>query len=657
MALMFLSRKRNRRSNINLSHVKVTDLSVGTITPIAMVPVVKGDIMRFSPSTFVQAMAMKAPLVNGFKLCLEYFFAPNRLYHGKLLLDEMDTTSEPSTVVFPSIKPFRYQSPSSGPSFLVPDAEDFVINLPTGDGKVGQIGNNAAVAFYQFAKFSVQPGSLANYMGFPVGWFYSDDGSQEAPVPPLGSDQFDREFFNVTAACAYLDIFLNYYANQQYDYVYTSLYVTTKVSSGSPDPKPGVDYGVPYQQVRIRLSVLQDFVNGLKRAVDPSTYIYDWFDGDGAEYDKLMSWAWLCSPASLMQRSLPPYYLEQWLKTSFVDGIDNVVKVDADSNSVTFTDIRRASHLQRYLELAMAGGSRYSDYEEAQFDVGRVKNYTTPLFLGSDRHFLGSRVIYQTTGFDNSDSPLGSFAGQSSGGDRFKRRSFKFSEDGTFFVMASLVPDTIYYRGLDPQLRRIRLDDLYVPAKDNIGLEPLPVESVDSLPPMLSTAHRNGLIPGTPGTPDPTASYWELTLGRNVSGAPYDQQRALGFVPAWSSMMQCVSRAYGAMEGDLKYWLLAREYGGQSYPMGLPSVIDQVVDVVISNRGGVTDYSPAVSDALRTFFDNLRENSDYTPYVQNHLYNSVFADTSVNAKNFILTLTMDITVNREKSKVNIPSTI
>lgn len=649
MALMFLSRRKNKRSNLNWSHVKVTDLSVGTITPVGIYEVSKGDRLRFSPSSFMQAMPMKAPLVNGFKLCLEYFFVPNRLYHGQLLLDEMGVTDAPEQVVFPTVQPELPSIPSK-------DVSDNAFELHIYAESATQfIGSTPPD---KLAQCMVQPGSFANFMGFPVGWLPSKPRVSDNTGPSIESDADDLNFVNVVPALAYLDIFLNYYADQQQEYFYTSLYVPNPLPGTVPSPGTEPISG-SWRQMRYRLSDLQEFVNGLKRSVSPSRFIREWFSAEGStDYTVFMSWQFLCCPNSLFQRAFRPYYLESWLRTSYADSIDNTIKVDVENGSVAFTDIRRQSHYQRFIDLAMSGGSRYSDYEEAQFDLGRVKNFTTPLFLGSDRQFLGSRVIYQTTGFDSAESPLGSFAGQASGGDRFKRRSITFSEDGYFLVLATLVPDTIYYRGLDPSVRHIRLDDLYVPAKDNIGMEPLPVEQLDSFLPITALDAQGGSSPA--GT---KYSGVNITLGRDISGSATDQQRAVGYVPAWSSTVQQVSRAYGSLQGDLKYWLLAREYAGNPFPEEYQSYVDQYLQRAAdkwakwSDAGLDGPYLPSYLPALRTFFDNLRRGSLYMSYIQNHLYNSVFADTSVDAHNFVLTLSFDMTVNREKSKVNIPSTI
>ncbi|WP_300191916.1 major capsid protein [uncultured Alistipes sp.] len=638
MALMFLSRRKNRRSNVNLSHVKVTDLSVGTVTPIAMLDVTAGDIFNFCPSSFVQAMAMKAPLVNGYKLCLEYFFAPNRLYNSSLLLDEDGVTQDPSKIVFPTLKPDL--PPDSSFDFSL-GPKDYQLFIPT------EVEEALRPTFQALAMVMVQPNSLADYLGFPVGWFFTEENAKSVPTTiSLETDENDDCYFNITKVVAYLDIIYNFYVNQQCDVIPTAGYVTTENVDVST---PGL--GLPRKQVILLLDDLRNVLLRLKRSENPSQAVADWIATKGNSYSSLLSWKWLCSPCSLFQRSLPPYYLEQWLKTSFVDGTEGVVKVDVsagDNPSVSFSDVRRASHIQRYLELAMAGGSRYSDYVEAQFDVRRVKNVTCPIFLGSDRRLLGSNIIYQTTGFDSSDSPLGSFAGQMAGGDRFKKRRFTFGEDGTFFIMATLMPDTIYYRGLDPSLRRLRLDDFYVPAKDDVGFQPLRVESLDAYPKAWQIDYKEGPAEG-----------YMIRVGRSGSLDEADPKAVLGFVPAWSEINQAVSRAHGAMIGDLKYWLLAREYGSSPFPPLLQQGIDVNLEDYTNYAENRIGYFSSYTEALRIYFDSMRylDTNHYLPYVCNYLYNSVFADTSPDAHNFVLTLSMDITVNRQKSKANIPTTL
>ena len=595
---MFLTRKRNRRSNINLSHVSPTTLAPGNLIPISHARVFAGDVLRFSPSTFVQAFPMKAPLVNGFKLCLEYFFVPDRLYNFELLVDNSGVTDKPDRVVFPQIF-----SPSTSP-------DSFSLNFEQYTEGWGVDGDCPIVA----------PGSLADYMNFPVGLY------------PTFQSVDSRNRFSALLVCGYLDIICKYYANQQYPKIPTALWLPNSTEDYS-----SVNYVYD-------LYDLQDMLDRIKKSSDPASALREIVTDYTARFDRYtpFSWDWLCSRASIFQRCLPPYYLESWLATSGYEDSEIKVDLDAEGNSISFRNISAMSHVQRWMDLALGGGSRYSDYEGSQFDVSNLKHTTSPIFLGSDRQYLGSNVIYQTTGFDQADSPLGAFAGQASGGNQFRKRTFKFGETGYFMVIASLVPDVIYLHGLPPTLREKTLADVYAPALDNIAMQPLMVEELNALPP-IKTVEKDSSSP----------YYYNFT----VVGDNDRKNTAVGYVPAWSHLMQIVSRAHGRLATELKYWLLTRDYGASFGDSDVQIIKDIRTSIENGLKAGTLSYSDA--EALNAFVVNsVRQLSEtFTPYIRSNAYNNVFADTSDDAQNFVVTFSASMSVNREKAKVNVPNTI
>lgn len=603
--MMFLTRRRNKKSNVNLSHVSPTTLAPGNLIPISFTRILAGDDLRFKPSAFVQAMPMNAPLVNGFKLCLEYFFVPDRLYNWNLLMDNTGVTDDPDNVKFPQIN--AYGGWGTG-------RVSFTLNTESG----------ARGAATLIAQNVVQPGSLADYCGFPVGLL---------PTYNVVSDTDDRNKFSALKMLNVLDIFYHYYVNQQIENFPTASFTPT-LNVGSEEER-NVEYSV---------SMLRTFLDYVKRAPNPATAISQWTTENPTGNPSFGTWTWFCSRASIFQRCLPPYYLESWLATSGYEDSEIKVDLDADGKSISFRNIAAQSHIQRWLDLALAGGSRYSDYINSQFDVSHLKHTTSPLYLGSDRQYLGSNVIYQTTGAGDSSSPLGAFAGQASGGETFRQRSYHFGENGYFVVMASLVPDVIYSRGMDPFNREKTLGDVYVPALDNIAMEPLMVEQVDALCALKSFTRSN------------TGEY---TL--NVVPDKQTMNSALGYVPAWSKIMQNVSRAHGRLTTDLKYWLLTRDYGVDIDQIGNTGVVGPDVlknfasELQTAYQAGYISYEHL--EALTSMVYRLQAQPNYTPYVLPNAYNDVFADVSNQAQNFVLTCTFSMTCNREKGKVNTPTTI
>ena len=581
MALMFLSRRRNNRSNINLSFTSPTTLAPGNLTPLAFVRVFKGDKLNFRPSSFVQAMPMNAPLVNGFKLCYEYFFVPDRLYNASLLLDESGVTDQPHDVQFPQLDlPVAYSSGSIGFSFSKSNPNPDI----------------------------VQPGSLADYMGFPVGF---------VPTYPEGKNKASAQ-----KMLGYLDVIYHYYVNQQVPNIPTALWVPR---SGSKE-----EFNYEYS-----VASIYSLLMAVKTSRDPSNALWQYVNSNTAQFKDytIGSWSWLCSRASIFQRCLPPYYLESWLATSGYEDSEIKVDLDTDGKSISFRNISSMSHVQRWMDLALGGGSRYSDYENSQFDVGSVKHTTTPIFLGADRHHLGSNTIYQTTGAGDEASPLGAFAGQMSGGTQFRKRSFSFGETGYFMIIASLVPEVIYQRNLDPFLKELTLGDVYAPALDNIAMEPLMVEELDAQGSFLSGSFE-----------DSGESYIA-----NLTPFSSRQNTAVGFVPAWSKLMQVVSRVHGRLATDLNYWILRRTYGEKPDMSEFRKKIEELlVAGTISAEG---------AEACLAFADSLIEDPNYSPYVISNAYNNVFADMSNQAQNFIVSFSASATVNREKGKTNVPTTL
>lgn len=186
-------------------------------------------------------------------------------------------------------------------------------------------------------------------------------------------------------------------------------------------------------------------------------------------------------------------------------------------------------------------------------------------------------------------------------------------------------------------LRDHSLADLYVPALDNIAMQPLMVEELDAAPRYY-------------GISKDTDDLFKARIRQD-----YNQIRnsAVGYVPAWSQYMQVVSRAHGRLTTELGYWLLRREYGDH-----IPET-DDLKDFLtrVAELGSSGKLSEADVETVSAFVENMRVGFDDSPYIRPDAYNDVFADVSRTARNFVLTFAADMTANREKGKVNVSNTL
>jgi hypothetical protein len=593
MAMMFLSRKRNKKSRFKLFSGNPTSASWGTLIPTNVTRVIAGDDFSFQPSVGVQALPIVAPFMGSVCVKKEYFFIPDRIYNIDRQLNFQGVTDTPNTVYKPSMAPqipFDIGKPQGDAiAFSVADLQT---NLPS--GSLGCV---------------VGPGSLADYMG-------------EAPGSVVTG------VIDLTPYVGYIDIYYNYYLNQQYDLAPTSLAGTVSDSA--------MDY--PYF---LDVSELENYLRTIKTTPNTSPAIRE---DNSASYSTNVDaalnavssgafvWNFFAGRQSLFQRGFPSYYLEAWLKTSSFS--DAAVDISTSGNSVSMRNITFASRMQRYMDLAFAGGGRNSDFYEAQFDVKLSQDNTCPAFLGSDSFDMNVNTLYQTTGFEDSSSPLGAFSGQLSGGTRFRRRNYHFNDDGYFMEITSIVPRVYYPSYINPTSRQISLGQQYAPALDNIAMQGLKASTVFGEVQSL-------------GATNPTyANNSFVVPGFKLQGVNY-----VGYEPAWSELMTAVSKPHGRLCNDLDYWVLSRDYGRNlSFVMDTPAYSGFI-------KAAGTYIDELSLQRLTAFFKRIYVSPSSCPYILCGDFNYVFYDQRATAENFVLDNVADIVVFREKSKVNVATTL
>ena len=591
--MMFLSRKRNKKSRFKLFSGNPTSAGWGTLIPTNVTRVVAGDDFSFQPGVGVQALPIVAPFMGSVCVKKEYFFIPDRIYNVERQLNFQGVTDAPNTVYKPSMAPpipFDISNPSGGTiSFSV-------ASLQT-DSPGDSLG------------YIVGPGSLADYMG-------------EAPGSIVTG------VIDLTPYIGYLDIYYNYYLNQQYDLVPTSL-AGTKADSVMDFP-----YYLPVSELESYLRTIKTTPNTSPaiREDDSASYSTNVDAALNAVNSEAFLWSFFTGRQSLFQRAFPSYYLEAWLKTSSF--VDAAVDVSVSGKSVSMRNITFASRMQRYMDLAFAGGGRNSDFYESQFDVKLDQDNTCPAFLGSDSFDMNVNTLYQTTGFEDSSSPLGAFSGQLSGGTRFRRRNYHFNDDGYFMEITSIVPRVYYPSYINPTSRQISLGQQYAPALDNIAMQGLKASTVFGEIQSLgatSPTYANSIF--------------------SIPGFKRQEDNYVGYEPAWSELMTAVSKPHGRLCNDLDYWVLSRDYGRT-----LSSVMDTPAykNFVTAAASYVDELS---LQRLTAFLKRIYVSPSSCPYILCGDFNYVFYDQRPTAENFILDNVADIVVFREKSKVNVATTL
>ncbi len=591
--MMFLSRKRNKKSRFKLFSGNPTSASWGTLIPTNVTRVIAGDDFSFQPGVGVQALPIVAPFMGSVCVKKEYFFIPDRIYNIDRQLNFQGVTDTPNTVYKPSMAP------------PVP----FDIGLSTGDKVNIRVSDVQTALPTGSLGYIVGPGSLADYMG-------------EAPGSIVTG------VIDLTPYIGYMDIYYNYYLNQQYNLVPTSL-AGTAADSALEYP-----YFLDVSELEVYLRTIKTTPNTSPaiREDDSPSYSTNVDAALKAVNSEAFLWNFFTGRQSLFQRSFPSYYLESWLKTSSFT--DAAVDVSVSGKSVSMRNITFASRMQRYMDLAFAGGGRNSDFYESQFDVKLSQDNTCPAFLGSDSFDMNVNTLYQTTGFEDNSSPLGAFSGQLSGGTRFRRRNYHFNDDGYFMEITSIVPRVYYPSYINPTSRQISLGQQYAPALDNIAMQGLKASTVFGEVQNLGTSD---------------VSYTNFIL--SIPGFKLQDFNYVGYEPAWSELMTAVSKPHGRLCNDLDYWVLSRDYG-----RNLASVMDTPAYRDFIEAVGTYVEEPSLQ-RLTAFLKRIYVSPSSCPYILCGDFNYVFYDQRPTAENFILDNVADIVVFREKSKVNVATTL
>ncbi len=183
----------------------------------------------------------------------------------------------------------------------------------------------------------------------------------------------------------------------------------------------------------------------------------------------------------LLRRTYNDDYFTAFFSNDFVDYQESTARVVVNNNVVTVNQLRLANRVARFVDRPISSGTRYGDWLDVHFGVKTDNRLCIPQFLGSLRvPVVFNDVVSQSqTGEASSigdNTTLGSRASLGQGFKDFSKDSwlrFEAKEHGYLMIMASVVPDVCYVRGIPKMYQKTRFADLYVPEMDAVGYQDL----------------------------------------------------------------------------------------------------------------------------------------------------------------------------------------
>lgn len=287
--------------------------------------------------------------------------------------------------------------------------------------------------------------------------------------------------------------------------------------------------------------------------------------------------------SGLLLKTYQSDLLNNWVQTDWIDGengISSITAIDTSSGEFTIDTLNLAKKVYDMLNRIAVSGGTYHDWIETVYTAGSVPHAETPIYEGGMSTEIEFEQVVSNSA--TADEPLGTLAGRGrNNGKKGGRLHIKVTEPCYIMGIVSITPRIDYAQGEPFDVLLKTIDDLHKPALDGIGFEDL--------------------------------------LANRITG--WSQNNiAIGKQPAWIEYMTNVNQVYGnfAIQNNEMFMCLVKQVEYEKY-----------------NPGNATPK--------------------WSSYIEPQLYNYIFADNSLDAQNFWVQIGCGVKARRVMSAKQIPN--
>jgi len=276
-----------------------------------------------------------------------------------------------------------------------------------------------------------------------------------------------------------------------------------------------------------------------------------------------------------------------WIDTEWIDGdngVNALTAVDVSSGEFTMDALNMAKKVYEMLNGIAGSGGTYNNWVETVFDHQGFRSYETPVYLGGLIRELSFDEVVSNTG--TTDAPLGTLAGRGAMTSKKKGGKIKVSVDEPSYVMGifSITPRVDYSQGNKWDNNLKTMDDFHKPYLDEIGFQDLITDQM----------------------------HWADTsiITGDVAF------KSAGKVPAWINYMTNVNQVRGNFADEKQQMFMTLN---RRYEIGADGI------------------------------------EDLTTYIDPSKFNHIFADTRLDAQNFWVQIKVDNIARRKMSAKVMPN--
>lgn len=553
--------KNIKMSMYDLSAPKLTTLMQGLETPIKSVRLYPKDDFRIDYNSIIDSMPMVGRMLSDYKLRIKVFKCPLSNYYSWMdnnaRLTSAQLKSRQHHVVRAVECPVTTMSYIYGTVYIDlytqygQQADAFFNSI---SGCIPAKLNDTVPVNTKFQKyFGVQPNSLLDYFGLPVGF---------VSTKPYSSEDPNSRFYNFNAdfILSYLDCVRNYLVNNQYESV-PYMVTVPNIKSISTSFDFEVDENVPYVSNILKLSLTDiDAFFKLLRNYDQGAAITLASINTGSYLQSSSVFTWLMS---LRYGGMFCSQFDRDMMTNLLRTVNSAdVTIDTSDGSFSINEFRFKNRQQLVEDRFDISGGRWKNVLRTIWGVDGPGHMDIPELVGVTSHNINPKSIISSANTYDKETDQGNSAGQMNGfiaqaGLNSYQHRVVAKEDCILLFVASLIPDVIYRSGLGEGLDNISFDDEYKPQFDQLGFRDVPRFKYNCLPRVN--------LDGTLDLSEYAQELYKDPVGKNV---------------AFIDMISAVGRAHGHFALDQYYetWALINDFTDDTV---IPNLIDGSREAVV----------------------------------------------------------------------------
>lgn len=643
--------KNYARSTHDLGYLWRSSMAAGTLVPFMSEVGLPGDSFDINLNAEVMTLPTIGPLFGSYKVQLDVFTVPIRLYNGKLHMNKLGIGMDMSKIKLPQIEleaDYNYLEAVTDNSQINASSIFSYLNIRglgigTEDEQILKRQYNA-ISFLGY--WDIYKNYYANKQeerGFVIHNTMEAGGDYtliEARIKPNGSydgivvtntykeitvtdwaqTKLDLRFDDVGGMPDPYGMYMQFQEDdgdptyltnafaewewisssnimrftgwQGITHMAISLRVPTQTATNAdPKHRPISLKEFPLKNIDdMREDILADVKNPNPFILDKTTYApYGLPNKKDAEggYSKQSS------QEGLAIKTYQSDLFNNWISTEWIDGdngINEVTAIATTGDSFTIDALNLASKVYNMLNRIAVSGGSYDDWLDAVYTHERAKSTENPVYHGSLIKELGFEEVISNA--ETEDNPLGTLAGRGRLTNKNKGGKIKIKIDEPSYIIgiASITPRVDYSQGNKWDTNLKTMNDFHKPALDEIGYQDL---ITDQMAWFDTEINEEGTI----------------------------LYKKAGKQPAWINYMTNVNQVRGnfAEEDAGMFMTLNRRY-----EMGRRAEKDVGI-------------------------------GDLTTYVDPTKFNHIFAETALDAQNFWVQISSDITARRKMSAKVIPN--